>query len=41
MGPPWIKIYNGFAPVGKAQEKSILGKIPAINMIFLLLLNNV
>jgi hypothetical protein len=26
------------APVGKAQEKSILGKIPAINMLFLLLL---
>ena len=31
---PWIKIYDG-APVGKAQEKIILGKIPAINMLFL------
>jgi len=36
MGPPWIKIYDG-AVVGKAQEKFILGKIPVINMLFLLL----
>jgi hypothetical protein len=37
MGPPWIKIYDQFALIGKAQEKSILGKIPAIYMPFLLL----
>ena len=37
MGPPWIKIYDKFTPVGKVQEKFILGKIPAINMLFLLL----
>jgi hypothetical protein len=37
MSPPIIKIYDGHAPVDKTQEKSILGKIPAINMPFLLL----
>ena len=39
MGPPLIKIYHEFAPVGKAQEKFISGNIPAINILFLLLLN--
>ena len=39
MGLSWIKIYNRFAPVGKALKKSILGKIPAIDMPFMLLLN--
>jgi hypothetical protein len=39
MVPPWIKIYDGFAPLGKAEEHFILGRIPAINMPFLLLLN--
>lgn len=39
MSLPWIKIYDGFAPIGKAQEKFIVGKIPAINMFLLLLLN--
>jgi hypothetical protein len=34
MGVPWIKISNGFVPVVKAQEKSILGKIDAINMAY-------
>jgi hypothetical protein len=34
MDPPWVKICDGFAPVGKAQDKSILGKISDINMLF-------
>jgi hypothetical protein len=32
-------IHNRFALIDKSQENIILGKIPAINMIFLLLLN--
>jgi hypothetical protein len=39
MGLPWIKIFNGFAPADKFQEKFILGKMPAINMCLLLLLS--
>jgi hypothetical protein len=39
MSLPWTKIYDGFAPAGKAQEIFILGRIPAINMLFLLILN--
>lgn len=38
MGPLWIKIYNRTL-VGKAQEKFILEKIPAVGMLFLLLLD--
>lgn len=38
-GLPWINIYDGFALVGKAQEESTLGRIPAIYKLFLLLLN--
>jgi hypothetical protein len=34
MSLPWIKIYNGFVLVDKAQEKFILGKIAAISMLF-------
>jgi hypothetical protein len=37
MVPPWIKIYDEFAPLGKAKENVILGNIPAIKMLFLLL----
>jgi hypothetical protein len=34
MSLPWVKItHNRFAPIGKAQEKIILEKIPAINML--------
>jgi hypothetical protein len=39
MSLPWNTIHDGFAPVGKAQKKFILENIPAINMLFLLLLN--
>lgn len=39
IGLPWIKNYKEFAAEGKAQENFILGKIPAISMFFLLLLN--
>jgi hypothetical protein len=39
MGPPCIKIHDGFALEGKAQEKCILGRIPASYVLSLLLLN--
>ena len=39
IGLPWVIIHNVFAPIHKSQEKFILGKIPDINMLFLLLLN--
>jgi hypothetical protein len=39
MVPCWIKIYDKFAPVGNVHEDFILGKIDAINMLFLLLLD--
>lgn len=32
-------VNDGFASVGKAQENFILGTVPAINMLFPLLLN--
>jgi hypothetical protein len=35
----WLKIHDGFASLGKAAKNFLLGKIPAIDMIFLLLLN--
>jgi hypothetical protein len=38
MSPPWIIIHDGFASVGKVQEKFILGKISVINMHLLLCL---
>jgi hypothetical protein len=34
-----LKIHNRFALIGKAPKKFILRKIPAINVLFLLLLN--
>ena len=33
------KVNDGFDSLGKAEKNFILGKIPAINMLFLLLLN--
>jgi hypothetical protein len=33
------KIYNRFVPLDKAEENFILGKTPAINMLYLVLLN--
>jgi hypothetical protein len=38
MVPPWaVKVTDGFASLGKVKKIVILGKIPAINMLFLLL----
>jgi hypothetical protein len=39
MVSPQIKINDRFAPLGEAKENFILEKIPAINILFLILLN--